>query len=307
MKYFAGFDGGGTKTKCVIATEDLHILSECEGGPSNFLIIGTETVAQTVANLLEECSAKAGISPSEISASVIGTTGAGRKNDALKLKTAIIEALNQKEIEAIIDVVSDAAIALEGAFGGKPGAILIAGTGSIMFGKDSKGNILRVGGFGKFIGDEGSGDRIGRKGLNAISKEFDGRGKPTLLTEFVKEEFGITDGAILIQKVYSENFQPSVVAPLVFKAAEEGDQVCLQILQEETDELILHIKAMAKKIDIVPMPLVLIGSPITKPNVYSSLLKEKIEKLEDVKLQSPEFPPEMGAVILAKKLDENTG
>ncbi len=76
-------------------------------------------------------------------------------------------------------VESDARVALEGAFSGNPGSILIAGTGSIMFGKDSKGNIHRVGGFGRILGDEGSGFHIARSGLTAVAKQFDGRGERT--------------------------------------------------------------------------------------------------------------------------------
>ncbi len=308
MKIFAGFDGGATKTKCVFAAEDLKILAESEGGPSNFLIIGAETVARTILNLIRECSKQAGISPSEIEAAVVGSTGAGRKSDALKLEEAISKAFKSEKIDINkLDVVSDATIALEGAFGGKPGSILIAGTGSIMYGKDSRGNFYRVGGFGKFIGDEGGGNSLGRKGLTAVAKEFDGRGEKTLLTDLVNKKFGIKDGTSLIRKVYSENLSLSEISPLVTTAAAEGDEICRRIIDEESDELILHIKAMQKKIDVSPLQLVLIGSPITKPGFYSELLRKKIEKLGKVKLQHPEYPPEMGAVILAKKTDKDLG
>ncbi len=308
MNYFLGFDGGGTKTKCVLADESLKILAESEGGPSNFLIIGSEKVARTVLNLINECLQKAKIPYTEIKAAVIGTTGAGRESDALKLKETVLNLLKSKSVTiGKFEVVSDATIALEGAFGGKAGSILIAGTGSIMFGKDEEENIFRVGGFGKLIGDEGSGNTIGKLGLNAVAKEFDGRGKATILTKMIAEQFEIKDGATLIKKVYSENFPVSEVAPLVMEAANRGDRICRQILQQQSDELILHIQAMKKKIKTSPMNLVLIGSPITKQNFYSDLLKEKISRLENVLLREAEFPPEIGAVILAKKLEQNKG
>ena len=303
MKYFLGFDGGGTKTKCVLASEDLKVLAENTGGPSNFLIIGSETVAETIVKLTFNCIAQSGISLSEIRGAVIGTTGAGRESDAVKLKEAVLQKFKEEEKEFTdFEIVSDATIALEGAFGGNPGSILIAGTGSIMYGKDSKGNFLRVGGFGKFIGDEGGGNSLGRKGLIAIAKEFDGRGEKTLLSKIAKENFGISDGPTLIKKVYSDKFPMSEFAPFVIDAASKGDEIAKRIIEEESEELILHIKAMQKKMDVSPLQLVLIGSPVTKPGYYSEILKTKIARLTNVVLQQSQYPPEIGAIILAKKI-----
>ena len=302
MKYFVGLDGGGTKTKCVLVDENLEIISESVGGPSNFLIIGTEVVSETIFTLISECAKRAGIEISQIESAVIGTTGAGRKNDAETLKKAVKEYFQKHENPLKnFNVVSDAAIALEGAFAGNAGAILIAGTGSIMYGKDAGGNFHRVGGFGRFLGDEGGGNTLGREGLIAVAKDFDGRGEKTSLTKIVKEKFGINDGATLIRKVYSENFDMATVAPFVIEQAGKGDEICLGILERQSDELILHIKAMLKKLRIEPMPLVLIGSPITKQNKYSEMLKEKINSLGNVTLALPEYPPEIGAAIVALK------
>ncbi|MGQ9799978.1 MAG: N-acetylglucosamine kinase, partial [Ignavibacterium sp.] len=156
MKYLIGIDGGGTKSKCVITDFEFIPKFETSGGPTNFLMLGTDKVAETILGLIHQCVINLNIKYEDIAAIVLGTTGGGRKTDAEDLEKAITHLAAHKRILLNkFQVESDARIALEGAFSGKPGSILIAGTGSIMFGKDSKGVIHRVGGFGRFIGDEG--------------------------------------------------------------------------------------------------------------------------------------------------------
>lgn len=303
MSYYIGIDGGGTKTKCVLCNDSLEVIYQTKSGPSNFLTIGTAKVADTIIELINNCCKSSNLSVSEIENITIGTTGAGRESDALKLKEAVIAKAKSINLELnSFNVVSDARIALEGAFAGKPGSILIAGTGSIMFGKDKDGVIHRVGGFGRLIGDEGSGLTLGKKGLNLISKYYDGRGKATLLTKKVESQFNISDQSELIIKVYSDSFNMQDIAPLVIESANEGDQLCRDILDQETNELLLHIMAMKKKINEEKMKIVFIGGTITSENLYSSMLKEKIKMfLPDVLIHHSDYPPEIGAVIMAKQ------
>jgi N-acetylglucosamine kinase-like BadF-type ATPase len=303
MTYYIGIDGGGTKTKCVLTDENLNIKFETQSGPSHFLTIGTDTVAETIVSLITTCLANKNISLQQLNSVVLGTTGAGRIADAQKLETAVYNFAKKRNIVLpIFKVVSDARIALEGAFSGNPGSILIAGTGSIMFGKDRDGEIHRVGGFGRLIGDEGSGLTIGRRGLNIVAKSFDGRVTETLLTKMIAEKFNITNQSELITKVYSDKIKIQHVAPLVMEAAIKGDNLCKDILDKESDELLLHIVAMNRKLKEDKMKVVFIGGTITNENLYSQMLKDKIKLyLPNVILQNPDYPPEIGAVILAKE------
>lgn len=304
MKYLIGMDGGGTKTKCIITDINLNPIYETTGSASNFLVIGTETVSETILNLINECASFQKISVQDIEAIVLGTTGGGRRNDAELLEEKIFADAKQKSITINkFRVESDARIALEGAFAGKAGSILIAGTGSIMFGKDDKGEIHRVGGFGRYIGDEGSGYRIGRKGLNAVAKFLDGRAKPTKIADLLDQEFSISTAEQLITEVYRNNFNIASVAPLVFDAAESGDVTAQRILEDEADELLLHIFAMKSKLNVELLKISLIGSILTTPNYFSYLFNEKVVRnFKDVKIMEAEYSPEFGAALLAKQL-----
>jgi N-acetylglucosamine kinase-like BadF-type ATPase len=304
MNYLIGMDGGGTKTHCIITDGNGKLLHECSGGPSNFLMLGTETVSETLLQLITSCTEALNISFDDIDAVVIGTTGAGRRNDAEKLehdfiKFASFHAAGFKKFR----VESDARIALEGAFSGKPGSILIAGTGSIMFGKDVNDNIIRVGGYGRFLGDEGSGYVLGKRGLVAVSKEFDGRGEQTLISKLVSEKFNIVSPELLITEIYKNNFDIAAAAPLVIEAASEGDKIALRIVDEETDELVLHVSTMFKKINEKILNLALIGGLITHKNIYSDTFRNKVSNyLPDVNIKEPDQSPALGAVLMAKKL-----
>ena len=304
MKYIIGMDGGGTKTICAISDLKGNILYKCSGGPANFLAFGVNDVSQNIFNLIGKCVQELKINFSDIKAVLIGAAGGGRRDDAEMLENGIISLLkvNNIEIESII-VESDAIVALEGAFPGKPGSILIGGTGSIMFGKDKNGNTYRVGGFGRIIGDGGSGYSIGKKGLFAISRDFDGRGEHTLITELASAKFNFVSSENLIREVYKNSFDVASMTPVVLSAAEKNDQIALRIIDEESDELILHIESMIRKTNQPNLDVAFIGGLISNDNIFSKSLKEKISnKIPAVNIVLPEYPPEEGAIFLAIKL-----
>ena len=303
MKYLIGIDGGATKTKCILTDLELNELYKCEGGSSAFLTKGTGQVCETIFSLIDECIRSHKINNNDIQSIVIGSTGAGRKKDAERLKNAFIEFAQSKGFVFNSFIVeSDARIALEGAFRGESGCILISGTGSIIFGKDDYGNIHRVGGLGKLIGDEGSGYQIGRKGLNAVGKHYDGRGLQTKLSALVYEHFNIKDSSQMIDEVYNKSFDIASVAPLVIKAAQDNDEISLNIIEEECEELILHLRSMKKVLNTNSLKVSLTGSLLTTDNYYSRMFKEKVKKaLPNLQILTAQYPPEMGAVLLAKQ------
>ena len=308
MKYIIGMDGGGTKTNCAISDIKGNILYKCSGGPSNFLAFGVNEVSKNIFNLIENCVRELKINFSDIKMVIIGAAGGGRRDDAEMLENGLISLLKNNNIEiAKIIVESDAIVALEGAFPGKPGSILIAGTGSIMFGKDSNGIIHRVGGFGRIIGDGGSGYSIGKKGLFAVSKDFDGRGKHTLISELADKKFNFSSSENLIRAVYKNNFDIASMTPIVLSAADNNDPIALNIIDEESEELILHLTAMIKKINQPILNVAFIGGIISNDNLFSKTLRKKISAIiPSVNIVEPEYPPEQGAIFMALNLINNS-
>ncbi|MFA8342846.1 MAG: N-acetylglucosamine kinase [Rhodothermaceae bacterium] len=304
MKYYIGIDGGGTKTNCILTDENLNVLAEHTNGSGAFLIHGTDEVVEKFHNSISECITTAKINHKNISAIVIGCAGAGTPENAEKLRTAFLKySLSQGINYSNINVTGDAVIALEGAFSGKPGAILIAGTGSVLFGKDNDNQIHRIGGAGRIIGDEGSGFIIGQKALNAVFRYFDGRGQETSLTDILNTELDINNIETFIDKIYNVNVCPSKIAPFVIKAAENDDQVSIHILEEQALELAKHVQVMQKKIT-GKLYLSFMGGLLSN-NYYRNLVKKLVNILAPgTEVKEPENSPVTGAVILAKNFSK---
>lgn len=304
MKYLIGIDGGGSKTKCVVTDFEFNVLYECTGAASAFTKENLNSILPVIISLIENCRTNLKINYEDINAITAGLAGAGRKNDAEKIQEAVLAfASTQKIALNNFKIVSDAEIALEGAFNGNTGSILICGTGSIMFGKDAEGNIHRVGGCGRIIGDEGGGYNLGRKGLISAAKYFDGRGAKTELIKIICDEFKIENQPQLINEVYRNNFDIASIARFVIDAAEISDKVCIKIVDEEIEELILHLHAMNSLLKVDPFNVALVGGILTNENFYSKLFKEKaVNALANLKFVKAEYPPEIGAALLAKKL-----
>src|SRR5437868_3917514 len=152
-----GFDGGGTKTDCVVLDADGNTLGMGTAGPSNPLRVGPESAFAEMAEAAAQALAGAHLKPRQVDAVCAGLAGAGRRS---VVRSAIIF-LSREFPDALTHVTTDSEVALEAAVGQGPGVVLIAGTGSIAHGRNAAGATARAGGYGRWIGDEGSGYEIG--------------------------------------------------------------------------------------------------------------------------------------------------
>src|SRR5690349_2628462 len=143
MGIYLGIDGGGSKTACVIADEAL-VLGTATAGGSNIVRLGEATARANLHAAVQEACAIAGIRPPDIDAAVIGVAGAGSVTESAAAIRKILSELGLREIE----VVGDNVIAIEAAFSGLPGVVVVSGTGSIAFGRNSRGETTRAGGHG---------------------------------------------------------------------------------------------------------------------------------------------------------------
>src|SRR6202049_777941 len=141
MPYYLGIDGGGTKTTCAVGDES-HLLATATAGPSNIVRVGESQARQSLQQSVRQACAAAGIAPAQVSHTCVGGSGAARPDLAEIVRRSLAEILSTP-----IDVVGDMQIALEAAFDAGPGVIVIAGTGSIAYGRDRQGATARGGGW----------------------------------------------------------------------------------------------------------------------------------------------------------------
>jgi N-acetylglucosamine kinase-like BadF-type ATPase len=302
MKYVFGVEGGGTKTTGAIADLNMKILSKKIGGPSNFLMISTEESSKNIFDIFSACTKDADINPIDVEVAMFGLTGAGRINDQEKMRKDFRDYTRAKGFEfrkVIVD--SDARISLEAAFPNIPGMILISGTGSILFGKNSAGDIFRVGGWGRIVGDEGSGYYIGKAGLNVISKTIDGREGKNLIFKLINQKFNLDSLENVVSAIYKENFDIASLAPIVLQAAEKKDPLALKIVNEAVNELFLHVTIMLKKLKMKNKTgISFIGSILTNDTIVRKKLIGKIKKrLSKIIIKETENEPVYGAVVIA--------
>ena len=311
-KFVIGIDGGGTKTDVVIVNQQGSIIGRTKGGSSNYQVLGGAKLKQVILSLLKNVLKGTNVPANKIAHIFMGLAGAGRKSD----QQEIVQLFNDSEFNNKITVDSDAIIALVGAFGNQPGIILISGTGSICFGMNTKGKVIRSGGWGYLLGDEGSGYYIGREAILASLKSFDGRGEKTSLCKEIEKKFELKSIDLIIPKIYKNKIDRTTIAnlaPLVFNESNNDDEVAKQIIKHAGNELGKLAKAVAQKLNFTDgeIKVALIGSIFKQRKLLlNEITKELYELSWDVEITEPKFAPAIGAAILAlekngKFIDEN--
>ena len=167
MAIFLGIDGGGSKTSCLIGDET-SILGSGSAAGSNVVRVGETQAREALSTAIRQACAVAQVTPSQIQRVCVGLAGAARPEVRDRV-FAIISELIPGEVEVVGDIV----ITLQAAFGTGPGVIVIAGTGSIAYGRNTEGQTARAGGWGFAISDEGSGHWIGRTLVAAAIRASD--------------------------------------------------------------------------------------------------------------------------------------
>lgn len=167
MAYYLGIDGGGTKTTCAVG-DDNSIIATATAGPSNVVRMGESVARQSLHQSIAQACAAAGISPQQVARACIGAAGAASPEVVGTVRRIVAEVLSAELV-----VTGDMQIALEAAFPAAPGISVIAGTGSIAYGRNGRGHTARAGGWGFAVADEGSAHWIGRQAVAAIFRAFD--------------------------------------------------------------------------------------------------------------------------------------
>jgi N-acetylglucosamine kinase-like BadF-type ATPase len=201
-------------------------------------------------------------------------------------------------------VVHDTIIALTGALGGEAGVAVIAGTGSVAGGVDSNGRMVRVGGWGAIIDDEGSAYDIGRKALTSALRMYDGRGKPTALLKAVMKRIGTRIPEGIIEAVYIKGMGVAGIAslsPVVVELGLRGDPVAYEILKAAGDSLAELALAAANKLGLNGrFKIAPVGGVFRSGGLVIDAFKAKLRKsAPSARVVPPKFPPVVGSLVLS--------
>ena len=246
-----GIDAGGTKTVCLLADEHGAVLAEARGPGANLHAAGELAVEKVLYEVMEEAVGDRTIDGRAIvpAAICLGIAGVDREDEA-RIVRAIMRRIGYK---SRVLVVNDALIALVAGARDAPGIVIIAGTGSIAYGRNAAGEAARAGGWGHMIGDEGSGYWIGREALAAVMRAVDGRGPETGLAAEILVHFNVDEVSRLPRIVYDRDLPRVAVAalgPIVQRVGEQGDAVATRILERATNELVLAAQSVATRLEM---------------------------------------------------------
>lgn len=274
-----GVDGGGSSTRVYVADERAQVLFKTTGDGSA-VRPGEEAVsADVIGTLVRNAVIDAEMGHLLPRALVVGVAGVGREAQ----KSALQQELERLDIAETVVVISDAEAAMEDAFGEGPGILLIAGTGSIAWGRSPAGTLQRCGGWGPLIGDEGSGAWLGRKALQVIAAAADGREPETALTGALLTALELDEVPAII--AWAANASPAdfaTLAPAVLSAAEVGDLRANTIVTMAVEELSLHIRALARTLFVderAAIPVALHGGLLGKGRPMRKRLEHRLKTL----------------------------
>jgi len=226
MRIAIGLDGGGTKTDCVLMDEGGHVIARGRGGPSNSSRIGVEAAARGVTEAVETALANARLEVEQITdicAGLAGVADAGRAAAMTKL-------LNAQLPGARFELCTDLDLALM-ASGTAPSIVLVAGTGSAAIGRDAKGHIARLGGYGPGKSDEGSSFAVGKRVVVKVVNSQEQVGIE--LRRRILEQLGLEslENAVGLEGVAADAVYPRVF-PVIASAADEGNEIARHILRD---------------------------------------------------------------------------
>lgn len=243
MSVFVGIEGGATRATAVAADDSGNELARV--GADAIVVRGGDQTATANALARLIASVLAAARSARAQAISCNLTGAGRADERLSLQ----QALSALRLAETVAVGTDAEAALADAFQDGPGLLLIAGTGSIAWGRGPNGEVARAGGWGPIGGDEGSAWAIGRNALHAVFAAFDGRAEKTALTRIVLDVTGVGSVPLLVR--WAEDAGKKGVAslaPVVIEAA-TTDAVARTLHDSAVNDLALHVTALVARLE----------------------------------------------------------
>lgn len=298
-----GVDGGGSKTRVLIGNAEGEVLSTIDGPRSAVKPGYAQESADTIADLITRGLAEIAI-PGAVLPRVLycGVAGTGREEE----RKALHAALDAKEIAEEVVVDSDGMIAMYDALEDRAGILLVVGTGSIAYGRSPNGTVVRCGGWGPSFGDEGSGGWIGKRALSIVAASSDGREPPTALLFPILAATGCEDIEDLIPWAAAADARMfATLAPVVFQTAANGDQRANALISLATEELVLHIRALAKQLfsdERAAVAVALSGGLMDRGSPLRKRLEQRLKSaVPGAQLRSEEVLPARGALRAAAR------
>jgi glucosamine kinase len=295
---FLGIDGGGSKTTCVVG-DDARVLSSATAAGSNVIRLGEVKARESLQKAIRDACEAAHVDPHQIMRTCLGLSGGDRAIVSDTVKKIIAEIVSGE-----IEVVGDSVTTLHACFGEGPGIVVIAGTGSLAYGRNSAGKTARAGGWGFAISDEGSGQWIGRTAVSASLRARDEQQSTALLAAILKAwALPSVDELIPVANA-SPAPDFSALFPSVLACGESGDEVARSVLTQAGTELAALAKIIARQLfeEIDVIHVAMSGSVFRESALVRQIFNNSLRaKYANVKVLPDVIDPVNGALELARR------
>ena len=242
MRYVLGFDGGGTKTECVLMDPAGKIVARGLSGPSNPYRVGVKSATREIEKAADLCLREAGVGRNAVAAIGAGLAGTGDQDLKEGMRASLAEAFPGSVVSVFTDLEAALAAAGEG-----PVIVLVAGTGSAAIGRNALGQIWRTGGQGPRLGDDGSAFDIGSRAVTRAVEEQERSGRNSALGSKILEQLGYASWQELRERAaYGPDNVYPLVFPVVASLADAGDAASREILLQAAGELSSLVMAVAE-------------------------------------------------------------
>ena len=301
MAYFLAIDNGGTKTDYVLADETRE-LARVRTGTIKRMRTDAITATANLEAALKELTDKSGVAMESVARTCIGTAG-----ESVHLVSDWLREAISARVAGELELVGDVEIALDAAFSGGPGVLVLAGTGSNVAGRSARGKLSTAGGWGPALADQGSGHSVGLGALRGIFLAKD-EGRTTRLLPAVLNFWKLADLNDLIayaNRIPAPDF--SQLTELVLRCAGEGDEIAAAVLQKEGTDLGYLVRLVVRRLVAEPgggMPqIAFAGSVMEKVvPVREALLAAVRDEFPEVQALQGVIDPLDGALWRARRL-----
>ena len=292
-----GIDGGGTKTHALVVDEYGTVLSSAVGGPSGYHTIGLNRALDELLAVTQHA-----LKGSQPDVAVLCLGDCDTPTDKARL-LAGLDALPLGERTLLYN---DSFAALRAGSSRPYGAAVICGTGFNACGIAPDGRQAKLAALGALTGDWGGGSVLGTAAFGAAFRAEDGRGEPTILTSMLLKTIGARDMNVLTDWVADgkiSHSQLSILAVLVFEAAEAGDRVAQSIVIHQADEIATTALAMLRRLDMceIDVDVVLAGGVMhgRGPLLMDTIRTRVAAACSKANVLRLSVPPVVGSVFLA--------
>lgn len=298
---FLGIDGGQTGTQAVVADASGRVIGRGEGGPSNHVEApgGRERLRAAILDSTGAALRQAGLG--DVSSVTFAAAYCAMTGEA-DFKTEIITPLLRTHA---LRVEHDAPAALAGGTLGAPGIIVVAGTGSVVYGENAAGQTSRTGGWGYVFGDEGSGFGLARDAVRAALDALDGAGPETALVPSLSRFFGVEDLRPLPMVMYNGHITRDGIAAAareVLATWQQGDPVATQVVHAGLDALARRVRSVTSRLDM-DAPRVRLSGGVFRASSYAEAFGNRVRGLVPAADVRPaQSTPAVGAALLALRL-----